>query len=255
MSPLMSPNICRCANYPQPFSFFSDGPGNPRSQTRIPLYPNPANPSTRSFSDRLEFPEQLHSPPGVGSAVCVASSHQLPNFPHDEPNRHHIFFDRGISSPGSILSGASTECSFSHPLVAMSNDEGTHSGGENTRADCKAIRDGNVTDSFDWEFNSTLPSCHSRNVDENDLFFDDPAYVSNSSISTFQVPFDHSLAHGPYNQDRLTEPGVGLSGPEWIDPSDRQAQGGFWAMNSIRSQSAEYAPSNLGTSVYFHDIV
>jgi hypothetical protein len=187
--------------------------------------------------------------------VWVAGSHQLPNFPHEELNPHSFFFDCGISSPGSIPSGASTEYSLSHPLAAMSNDEGEHSGGETTRADWKAIRNENVPGTFDWECNDSPPLGHSCNVDANDPYFDDSAYVSSGSIPTFQVPLEHSVTHGFYNQDRLTEPGIELSGPESIDPSDRQAQDGPWAMNSLGPQSAEYAPSNLSMSVYFHEIV
>jgi hypothetical protein len=251
----MSSKICRYGKHPQPCSFFPNGTSNPPSQPRIPLYPIPASPRLQSFSDPLDFPEQLHCPPGVGSTVWTASTHQFPNFPHEELTRHSLCSDCGIPSPGSIPSGASTEGSLSHPVAAMSNDEGTHSDEEITRANLKAIRDDDVTGTFDWEWNSTLPLGNSRNIGANDLFFDEPAYIPGGSIPTFQVSLDHSLAHGLNNQDRLTEPGIELSGLESIHPSVRQAEGGPWPINSQRPQSAEYAPSNLGISVNFHEIV
>jgi hypothetical protein len=244
----MSSKICRDANHPQPCSFFPNGPGIP-SQPSTPLFPNPANPRLRPFGDCPDFPEQLHSPPGAGSAVWTASSHQLLNFPHEELNRHSLCFDCETSSPGSIPSGASTEGSLNHPLVAMSNDEGAHSGEDTMRADWKAMRNDNVTGTFDEGRNSTLPLGNYCNIDASGRFFDAPAYGSSVSIPIFQVSLDHSLVHGLYNQDRLTEPGIEFSGSESINPSSRQAHDGRWVMNSLGPQSAEYAPSNLGMSV------
>jgi len=139
--------------------------------------------------------------------------------------------------------------------VAMPDDDGAHPGEETTRAEWKAIRDDNVMDTFDWEWNSTLPVGYPGNIDANNLFFDDPANVSGGSIPTFQVSIDHSLTHGLHNQNRLTEPEIELSGPGSINPSDQQAQDSPWAMNSLAPQSAEYAPSNIGTSVHSHGML
>jgi hypothetical protein len=239
----------------QPCSFFPRGRGNPPSQSRIPLFRSSPNLRPWSFNDRLDFPEQLHNPPGAGSAAWTTSPHPLPNFPHDELNRHSPGFDCGAPSPGSIPSGASTEGSLSLPQVAMSNGEGAPSGQETPTRDWKTTSDDNITGAFDWEFNSTFPLEYAFNIDANDLFVNGPAYASADSIPTFQFPLDHSLPHRPYNQDGLTTPGLELSGPESINLSGRQAQDGPWAMNSLGPQSMEYAPSNLGRSVYFHDIV
>jgi hypothetical protein len=247
----MSSKICRYANHPQPCSFHPNGPGDLPPQPRTPLFLNSADPRLQPFSDRSDFPKPLYPPTNAGSAVWTTSSHQLPNFPHEELNHHSLCFDCEISSPGSIPSRASTEGSLSHPLVAMSNDEGAHSGEGTTRGEWKAIGDDNATGTLDWEWNNTLPlgSC---NIDTNDMFFDDPTYMSGGNIPTFQVSLEPSSAHGLHNQGRLIEPAIELSGPESINPLGRQAQHGPWAMDSLGPQSAEYAPSNLGMSVYFN---
>jgi len=250
----MSSRIRRYANDSQPCSFFPDGRGNPPSSPRIPSFRSPPNLRLWSFSDRLDFPEQQHSPLGASSAAWTASSHPLPNFPRDELNHHSLGFDCGSSSPGSIPSGTSTEGSLSLPRVAMPNGEGVSPGQETPRTDWNAISDDNITGTFDWGCNSTPLFENFFDIDAIDRFVDDPAYVSGGRTPTFQFPLHHPLPQDPCNQDRLTTPGIELSGPESINFSDYQAQGGCWGMNSLGLQSAEYAPPNC-MSVYFLDIV
>lgn len=188
--------------------------------------------------------EQLHSPPGAGFAAWTPGSHPLPRYPDDELCRQSLCFDCGTSSPSSILSRALTEGSLNIPRIAMPNGEEAHSRQETPRPDGQIIDDSNLSGTFGWESNSTLPFEYSFNIDDNDLSFNDLADGSGSSVPGFQFSWDPSLAHDPVSDTRLTTSGIELPAPESIFVSDWHSQDDRSAVDSLVPLSVEHALSS-----------
>lgn len=126
----------------------------------------------------------------------------------------------------------------------MSNSEEAHSIQETPRPDWQTIDDSNLSGTFGWELQSTLPLEFPSNVDDNDLSFNDLADIPGSSVHGLQFSHDSSLAHNPFNETRLTTSGVGLSAPESMVLSDWRSQDARSTMDSLVPQSVEHALSS-----------
>jgi len=98
----------------------------------------------------------------------------------------------------------------------MASGDGSPSGQETPRAEWNATLDEN-----NWEYNNAALLQYSFNADAGDLFSNDTAYGFDGGL-TFQ-----------------------FQGPGSINLSDRQAQDGTLAMNSLGPHLAEFSPSRL----------